>query len=249
MLPPVLLRFCLSVQAGYKVHLRRKGLPQEIVSSLKAAQHQFIYFSLPSSTAHNLYFCALFLLECRSMTSWRSVALFFSRVVIGRMNCQNCEAISVSLYFYLCSRTLKNKTHIPNPKLPKHTLYFHSWSQDEKLVFIFSPRNDYQHLNFRAPHREKFPSIFKHPFSEKWRHLCRPKKETSHFKIQWIKGDTIKVCREAATPVVTVCLTSQVTTEPLFPLHHQKKYCLSFYTHDTIFVTSFLKLLLFAQCI
>lgn len=165
------------------------------------------------------------------------------------MNCQNCEAISVLSYFFLCSRTLKNKTHIPNPKLPKHTLYFHSWSQDEKLVFIFSPRNDYQHLNFRAPHREKFPSIFKHPFPEKWRHLCRPKKETSHFKIQCIQGDTIKVCREAATPVVTVCLTNQVTTEPLFPLHHQKKYCLSFYTHDTIFVTSFLKLLLFAQCI
>lgn len=107
-------------------------------------------------------------------------------------------------------------------------------------MFIFSPRNDYQHLNFRVPYRDKFPSIFKHPFPEKWRCLCRHKEEKPHFKIQCLQGDTIKVCREAATPVVTVCLTSQVTTELLFPLYHQKKYCLIFYIHNTLFVILFL---------
>ena len=149
----------------------------------------------------------------------------------------------------------KNQTHPhTNPKIPKHTLYFQSWSQDEKLMSIFNPRNDYGHLSFsnlyfRVPRREKFPCIFRHPFPEKRRHLCRHVKETPHFNTQCIQGDVIKVCREAATPVVTVCLTRQVTTKQLFPLHHQKKYCLSLYIHDTFFVTSFLKLLLFAQCI
>lgn len=66
-LPPMLLRypkeikFCLSIQTGHKLQLERKGLPQEIVSSLTEVQNQFMYLSLPSSTAYNLYFCALFL--------------------------------------------------------------------------------------------------------------------------------------------------------------------------------------------
>lgn len=77
LLPPLLLRyskeirFFLNIQGGYKLQLRRKGLPQEIVSNIKAAQQQFICFSLPSGTAHNLYFCDLFSLECRTMTSHR----------------------------------------------------------------------------------------------------------------------------------------------------------------------------------
>lgn len=50
LLPPMLLRypkeirFFLCIQAGHVLQLGRKGLPQETVSCLKAAQHQFIYF-------------------------------------------------------------------------------------------------------------------------------------------------------------------------------------------------------------
>lgn len=109
---------------------------------------------------------------------------------------------------------------------------------------IFNPRNDYRHLSFsnlyfRVPHREKF-QVFSDTHSLKSRHLCRHIKETPHFKIQCIQGDIIKMCREAATPVVTVYLTSQVTKEQLFPLHHQKKYCLSLYIHDTFLSLLFL---------
>jgi len=60
-LPSVLLRylkeirFCLSTQAGHKLQVRKKGLPQEIASNLRPAQPQFIYFPPPNSTAHNLF--------------------------------------------------------------------------------------------------------------------------------------------------------------------------------------------------
>lgn len=40
------------------------------------------------------------------------MALFFFRVVIGRMNSQNCEAISVLSYFFSFQYHKKNK-HIP----------------------------------------------------------------------------------------------------------------------------------------
>lgn len=42
-----------SIQAGHKLQVRRKGLPQEIASNLKPAQSQFIYFPPPNSIAHN----------------------------------------------------------------------------------------------------------------------------------------------------------------------------------------------------
>lgn len=174
------------------------------------------------------------------------------------MNYQNGKGILFLSYFFLCSNTLKNKTnaHTP-PQPPKYWSTYCIFTPDHRMknwcpfstlemttdISIF-PIYTSEFLT-----EKKFPSIFRQPFPEKQRHLCRHIKETPHFKIQCIQGDIIKVYRDGASPVVTVCLTSQVTTEQLFPLHHQKKYCLSFYIHDTFFVTSFLKLFLFAQCI
>lgn len=189
------IKYCLSVQAGQKLQVGRKGLQQEIASNLKVAQPQFIYLPPPNSEAHHiffifeLYFC---LNEGIDTDDWH---WYFLAWWLGGCY-QNCKVILFLSYFFIHSNSKINKKKPSavfsllnagwKKKCPFSTLEM-TTNTSIFPIFIWKFLTEHNSLMFSDKH------------SLKNRHLCSHLKEASNFKIHCALKD-IKLCREAATP-------------------------------------------------